>query len=251
MSNSIYGGFTGFGSRESSPMPSFDDYMLQMNLSNLDMLSEPAESGLLGAILAKPTIENPYLTKKPATAEEVADFNKAFIKEYGAPSFDPFGLGKALASGGVSKTIENRLIPGTDDYRKEPIFSYTDEKGNLREFSGKILSDYQTMPKKEFQKRYSEQFGGLGHKLGQMYDTFEESGFYDLLEDYLPYATGEVSDLPGRSVFDRLSDIISGPDDMPTSEIPNKLDFVGQPENYYPEEISGDEMQNIIDYLNE
>ena len=258
-----YGGFTGFGGQGGgatgvvSGLRSTDDYLKMMaadaNLADLNMLSEAADGGLMGILTKKPTTSNPYLTGKGSTANELADFNKAFMEQYGVTSTDPLGFEKALSGGDVSKIIKQVKV-GENQYQDIPYISYVDRSGESpvnREFEASILSDYKTLPKDEFKARYQGQFGGLGPEFTQMYDTFGDSQFSNLLEEYLPYATGQLSDMPGRSVVDRLSDMIGGSDNVvPKNEVqPNIFDTVELPENYYPEEISDDEMGDIVDYV--
>jgi len=271
-----YGGFTGFGGQGGgatgvvSGLRSTDDYLKMMsadaNAADLDMLLEAADGGLMGILTKKPTTSNPYLAGKGSEADKLADFNKAFMEQYGVTSADPLGFEKALASGDVSKIIKSGKISdaiydsGTGELIKDaeyadfPFISYIDKSGESpvnREFSARILSDYKTLPKDEFKARYQGQFGDLGPEFAQMYDTFGDSQFSKLLEEYLPYATGQLSDMPGRSVVDRLSDMIGGSNNVvPKNEVqPNIFDTVELPENYYPEEISDDEMGDIVDYV--
>ena len=258
-----YGGFTGFGGQGGgstgivSGLRSTDDYLKMMaadaNLADLNMLSEAADGGLMGILTKKPTTSNPYLTGKDSTANELADFNKAFMEQYGVTSADPLGFEKALSGGDVSKIIKQVKV-GENQYQDIPYISYVDRSGESpvnREFEASILSDYKTLPKDEFKARYQGQFGGLGPEFTQMYDTFGDSQFSNLLEEYLPYATGQLPGMPGRSVVDRLSDMIGGSNNVtPKNEVqPNIFDTVELPENYYPEEISDDEMGDIVDYV--
>ena len=258
-----YGGFTGFGGQGGgstgivSGLRSTDDYLKMMaadaNLADLNMLSEAADGGLMGILTKKPSTSNPYLTGKGSTANELADFNKAFMEQYGVTSADPLGFEKALSGGDVSKIMKQVKV-GENQYQNIPYISYVDRSGESpvnREFEASILSDYETLPKDEFKARYQGQFGNLGPEFTQMYDTFGDSRFSNLLEEYLPYATGELSNMPGRSVVDRLSDMIGGSNNtVPKNEVqPNIFDTVELPENYYPEEISDDEMGDIVNYV--
>ena len=196
------------------------------NAADLDMLLEAADGGLMGILTKKPTTSNPYLKGKGSTADELADFNKAFMEQYGVTSTDPLGFEKALSGGDVSKIIKKVKV-GENQYQNIPYISYIDRSGESpvnREFEASILSDYKILPKDEFKARYQGQFGDLGPAFTQMYDTFGDSQFSNLLEEYLPYATGSQDTMTGRSVFDRLSDFNSEPINIaPSDEIPAPL----------------------------
>ena len=223
------GGFTGFGSPGRSStgtvagLLSPDDYLemwaQDANINDLNMLSQASEGGLMGMLTHEPTIENPYKQGHGASAEEVADFNKRYMQKYGVRSGDLLGLEEALRQGDVSKIMKNvEISPAQYDekgklvsdaeFTKVPYISYVDRSGESpvnREFRSSVLSDYETLPEDEFKARYKRQFGGLGEKFTSVYDTFGDSQFHDLLEDYLPYATGQETDYKGTSLIDYLS----------------------------------------------
>ena len=107
------GGFQGVGSpgRSStatvSGLLSPGEYLEMMaqdaNANSLDILLKASKGGLMGMLTKEHTRDNPYFKGKASSSEDVSDFNKEFMQNYGVRSGDLLGFEEALRQGDIKQ----------------------------------------------------------------------------------------------------------------------------------------------------